>query len=141
MTTNASTITIASTSGTPTRPTLWWPGVGFAAAGAAAATLTAAAAHAAGASLEIAGEAIPLPGFTQLAFVFSLIGVLIAAGLRRWSDRPRTLFVRSTVVLLVLSFVPDLITPDMTTATRIALIATHVVAAAIVIPGIASRLR
>ncbi|MEV5084537.1 DUF6069 family protein, partial [Streptomyces sp. NPDC056159] len=67
---------------------LWLPGLAFAAEGAAAATVVAAVADAAGVSLEIAGERIPLLGFTQLAFVFSVVGVALAAAFRRWSGRP-----------------------------------------------------
>jgi hypothetical protein len=40
----------------------------------------------------------------------------------------------------VLSFVPDVIV-DATTATKLVLITTHLVAAAIVVPAIARRLR
>lgn len=123
------------------RRSLWAPGVGFAVAGAIAATLTASIAQGAGASLEIDGEAIPLMGFATLALGFSLIGVVIAGALRRWSSVPRTMFLRITGVLVALSLVPDLLTPDIDTSTRVALVATHLVTAFVVVPGIASRLR
>ncbi|MFF2846386.1 DUF6069 family protein [Streptomyces sp. NPDC058001] len=120
---------------------LWLPGLAFAAGGAVAATVVAAAADAAGVSLEIAGEPIPLLGFTQLAFVFSVVGVALAAAFRRWSGRPARAFVRTTVALVALSLLPDLLTPDVDAVTRVTLFATHIAVAAIVIPGLRSRLR
>jgi hypothetical protein len=136
---SSTTLTVPRPSATTTR--LWLPGIGYAAAGAAAATVTAAVAHAAGVSLEIQGEQVPLLGFTNLAFVFSVVGVVIAAGMRRWSDRPADLFVRTAVALTALSLVPDVVVPDASVATRLTLMATHVVTAAIVVPGVRARLR
>ena len=53
--------------------------------------------------------------------------------------RPRSTFVRTTVVLTVLSLVPDLIV-DAAPATTALLMLTHLVAAAIVVPAVARRL-
>lgn len=119
---------------------LWLPGVALSVGGAVAASLVAAVAHAAGASLEIAGDAIPVLGFAQLAFIFSLIGVLLAAACRRWSRNPAQVFTWTTLALLVLSFIPDLVTPDIDAASRVALICSHLAAAAVVIPGLRARL-
>jgi hypothetical protein len=99
----------------------------------------AAAGHAAGISLDMAGQPIPVTGFGMLTVVFSLVGVGLAAVLSRIARRPRTLFVRTTVVLTALSLVPDALaasTPD----TKALLMLTHLVAAAIVIPAVARRL-
>ncbi|MEU6017982.1 DUF6069 family protein [Streptomyces sp. NPDC047515] len=123
------------------RRALWWPALAFAAAGAGVATAVAAAGHAVGASLKIAGESVPLLGFTQLAFVFSVVGVALAAACRRWAARPARTFVQTTLALLALSFLPDLLIADVDAATRVTLILTHLAVAAIVIPGIRSRLR
>ncbi|WP_433362961.1 DUF6069 family protein [Streptosporangium sp. CA-115845] len=120
---------------------LWLPGLAFAAGGAVAATLVAAAADAAGVPLEIAGEPIPLLGFTQLAFVFSVVGIALAAAFRRRSGQPARAFVRTTVALVTLSFLPDLLVPDVDAATRVTLILTHIAVAVVVIPGLSSRLR
>src|SRR5689334_5035004 len=136
-----STATTTVSTETTTRTRLWKPGFGYAVAAALATTVTAAVAHAAGVSLEIEGEQIPLAGFAQLAFVFSMVGVGLAAALRTWARTPERTFVRATVVLTALSFVPDLITPDIDVATRVTLMLTHAVAAAIVIPGVARKLR
>jgi len=88
---------------------------------------------------------IPLLGFAELTFVFSLIGVGLAAIFARKARHPRSTFVRTTVVLLVLSIVPDFVkipnfSPDFATATAWTLAGLHVVAAAIVIPVLAGRL-
>ncbi|MFF2503520.1 DUF6069 family protein [Streptomyces sp. NPDC058067] len=128
-------------SATPKRRALWWPGVALAAAGAAAATLVAAVAHAAGASLEIGGDAIPLLSFAQLAFLFSILGVVLASACRRWAGQPARMSTRTTLVLVAVSFLPDLLIPDADAATRVSLVLTHISVAAIVIPGIRSRLR
>jgi amino acid transporter len=107
---------------------------------ASAATMAVAAAgHAAGISLDMGGVPIPVTGFGVLTAVFSLIGVAIAAVLARFARRPRRTFVRATVVLTVLSLVPDAIA-DAGPATKALLMLTHLVAAAIVIPAVARRL-
>lgn len=120
--------------------TLWWPGVGYAALGAVTATAVATLALIAGVSLDAGGTQIPILGFTQLAFIFSMIGVAIAAGCRRWSANPAQTFVRVTLVLLAVSLLPDAFTTGFDTATRATLMVTHLAVAAVVIPGITSRL-
>ena len=114
-------------------------GVVAAVAASAATMAVAAAGHAAGISLDIAGAPIPVAGFGVLTASFSLIGVVIAALLSRFARRPRRTFVRTTVVLTVLSLVPDVIA-DAGVATKVLLMLTHLVAAAIVIPAVARRL-
>ena len=65
-------------------------GVTSGAVAAAATTAVAAVAHTLGVSFESApGDAIPLLGFAQLTFVFTMVGVLIARTLRRHARRPR----------------------------------------------------
>lgn len=108
-------------------------------AASVATTVVAAVGHAAGVSLDISGEAIPLWGFAQLTAIFSLIGVALAVVLARCAGSPRRTFVRTTVALTVLSLVPDVLA-DAGAATIALLMLTHVVAAAIVVPAVASRL-
>lgn len=108
-------------------------------AASVATTVVAAGGRAAGISLEISDEAIPLFGFAQLTAIFSLIGVGLAVVLAHRAGAPRRTFVRTTVALTVLSLVPDLIA-DATVATIALLMGTHLVAAAIVIPALAARL-
>ncbi|GAB3336827.1 DUF6069 family protein [Micromonospora halotolerans] len=114
-------------------------GVVAAVAASAATMVVAAAGHAAGVSLDMAGAPIPVAGFGVLTAAFSLIGVVIAALLSRFARRPRRTFVRTTVVLTVMSLVPDVIA-DAGVATKVLLMLTHLVAAAIVIPAVARRL-
>ncbi len=134
MTTSA--ITAPSTA---SRNSLWRPTAAAAVVAASAATAFAAIAHQGGASLEIDGEAIPLMGFFQMVLICSAVGLAAAAGIRRWADNPRQTFVRTAVALTALSFVPDLLV-SAEASTRVTLMATHVVAALIVIPVVAKRL-
>ncbi|MER5705221.1 DUF6069 family protein [Micromonospora sp. NPDC002296] len=114
-------------------------GVAATAVASLATTLVAVAGHAAGISLDVSGAPIPLVGFASLTAIFSLVGLVLAAVLRRSARRPRSTFVRTTVVLTVLSLVPDVVA-DATAGTKVLLILTHLVAAAIVIPVVARRL-
>jgi hypothetical protein len=122
-----------------TRPRLWSVAVGFGAVAAVATTVVAASAHAAGVSLDVSGEPIPLLAFAQMTMLFSLVGFGIAAGVRRWARDARRTWVRTTVALTVLSFVPDLLA-DAAVGTRLTLMSTHLVAALIVVPAVAARL-
>lgn len=125
---------------TTARQSVWKHGLAAAVGAAATTTVLAAIASAAGVSFEDShGVAIPLLGFTQLTFVFSMIGVGLAAVLARKARRPRSTFVRTTVALTALSVVPDF-TFDFDTATAFSLATLHVVAASIVIPTVARRL-
>ena len=107
---------------------------------AAATTAVAAAAQAVGISLAISGAAIPAPGFATLTVIFSVLGLVIVVALRRFARNPRTTWIRTTVALTALSLVPDAIA-DADTATKAVLMLTHLVAAAIVVPAVARRLR
>jgi len=124
----------------PTVGSLAKAGLAATVVAAAATMIVAAAGHAAGISLDMAGEPVPVAGFGTLTALFSLIGLALAAVLARRARTPQRTFVRTTVVLTVLSFVPDLLS-DTAPATKALLMFTHVVAAAIVIPAIARRLR
>jgi peptidoglycan/LPS O-acetylase OafA/YrhL len=136
--TAARTIPVADA--TPrTSPRLWRAGLGAGVVAAAATTATALAADAAGVDVAVDGEQIPAAGFAQLTMVGALIGLLLARVLSRRARHPQRTFVRTTVVLTALSILPDVVA-DAPTATRVLLAATHVVAAAIVIPALASRL-
>jgi hypothetical protein len=127
-------------SAAPTLGSLTRAGLAAAAIAAAATTIVAAAGHAAGISLDMAGEPVPVAGFGTLTALFSLIGLALAVVLARRAKTPRRTFIRTTVALTVLSFVPDLLS-DTAPATKALLMFTHVVAAAIVIPAITRRLR
>jgi len=114
-------------------------GVGATALASATTPVAAAAGRAAGISLDVGGAPIPVLGFATLTSICSLVGLVLAVVLSRTVRRPRTAFVRSTVVLTVLSLVPDVVV-DATTPTKALLMLTHLVAAAIVVPAVARRL-
>jgi hypothetical protein len=133
------TTTTDTTDTTDTRPSLWKAGLAAGAVAAVATTAVAGIAHAAGVDLEVSGEAIPLAGFAQMTLLFTVVGVLIARTLRSRSAQPRSRWLAVTGALTALSFVPDL-TAQADTGTKLVLMLTHVVAAAIVIPTIARRL-
>jgi hypothetical protein len=124
---------------TSTARSLIGTGLAATAAAAVATMAVAAAGNAAGVSLDIAGEPIPVTGFGVLTTVFSVVGIVLALVLRRTAADPRRAFVRTTVVLTALSLVPDVIA-DAAPQTKVLLMLTHLVAAAIVIPAVARRL-
>jgi len=117
---------------------LWRTG---AAAGVAASVATftfAGLARAIDVPLSVAGEPIPLVGFAQLTFVTAIIGTVLAVVISHRARRPQRTFLTTTVALTLASFVPDVLA-DATTATKVTLALSHVVAAVIVIPALASR--
>jgi hypothetical protein len=125
---------------TSRRPSLCRAGITAGLVAAAATSAIATGAHAAGVSLETApGEQIPALGFGQLTLFFTAIGVALAAVLRRKARCPQATFVKVTLALTALSVVPDLVL-STDVATKLTLVLTHLVAAAIVIPIVASRL-
>jgi hypothetical protein len=119
-------------------------GAGFTATLAAmvATTLAAALAQAVGVDFEIpdGGDTIPLSGFAVVTGFFSVVGIVTAAVLLRWSARPAKRFVQTAVTLTAISLVPPLIS-GANTATTTALMALHVVAATVMIPTLARSLR
>ena len=117
---------------------LWRAALASGVVAAAATTTIAAVADAAGVSFETDGEPIPLMGFAQMTLLGALLGLVVARLCRR-AARPRAMFVRITVALTALSLVPDF-TMSFDTASRLVLVITHVVAAAIVVPVLARRL-
>ncbi|MBJ8340759.1 hypothetical protein JGU71_17850 [Antrihabitans sp. YC3-6] len=125
---------------TAAAPAFWRPAAVATVGAALATTAVAAAAQAAGVSLAIDGQQIPLFAFAQLTVMFAALGVVFAAGLRRWATQPRVVFIRTTTVLTALSLVPDAIV-NASIDTKLTLMLTHLVAAAIVIPVVAARLR
>jgi hypothetical protein len=107
---------------------------------AVATAAVATAGQAAGLSLDVAGAPIPTSGFAVMTLIFATLGLLIALALRRYAARPRTAWLRITVALTALSFTPDLLA-DAAPTTKALLMTTHLLAAALVIPAVARRLR
>jgi hypothetical protein len=134
------TPTIATTATTTRRFGLLKAGAAAGAVAAAATTTVAAAAHAAGVSFaDRTGESIPVFAFAQLTFIGALLGVALAAGIRRRASQPRRTFTRVAWSLAVASCVaPTLI--GLGAGSVAVLVVDHLAAATIVIPWIAARL-
>jgi hypothetical protein len=96
-------------------------------------------AHASDVSFEVKGEAIPLVAFPQMTLLAAVIGVGLAAVLVRRARRPRSVFLTVTIALSTLSLLPPVLV-HTDTATRLVLELTHLIAAFVIIPAIASRL-
>lgn len=111
-------------------------------AAAVVTTLVAALAQAAGVEFEVpdGGEAIPLSGIAFITGVLSLVGVVLAAALLRWSARPAERFMWTTVALTAVSLVPPWLV-GAAVATSVALVVLHIVAAAVMIPSLSRSLR
>ena len=107
-----------------------------------ATTLAAALTRAVGVEFEVpdGNVSIPLSGFAFVTGVFSVIGVVIAAVLLRWSARPAERFLATAASLTAISLVPPLIS-GAATATIAALIGLHLVAASVMIPALTRSLR
>ena len=107
-----------------------------------ATTLAAVLAQAVGVEFVVShgGELIPLSGIAVITGLFSVVGVVMAAALLRWSTRPAELFVRTAVTLTAISLVPPLLW-GVNTATITALMGLHLVAATVMIPTLSRSLR
>ncbi len=121
------------------KPRVGRTGIGAGVVAAGATTAFAAIVHAAGVPFTIGDKAIPLGGFAQLTLACAIVGTVLAVALARRARRPRHTFLVTTVALTLASFVPDVVA-DAHTATKVALVCTHVVAALIVVPALASKL-
>jgi len=107
-----------------------------------ATTLAAVLAQAVGVEFVVShgGELIPLSGIAVMTGSFSVVGVVMAAALLRWSTRPAELFVWTAVTLTAISFVPPLLS-GARAATITALMGLHLVAATVMIPTLSRSLR
>ncbi|MFD4526037.1 DUF6069 family protein [Streptomyces sp. NPDC058470] len=119
-------------------------GTGFIATLAAmvATTLAATLAHAVGIEFEVpdGGERIPLSGFAVVTGFFSVMGIVIAVALLRWSAHPAKRFVWTAVSLTAISMVPPLLS-GADTATTTVLLGLHLVPATVMIPTLTRSLR
>jgi len=107
-------------------------------AAAAATTVVAALAHAAGVPLTVDGEMIPIAGFAQMTLLGAVLGGVLAAVLDRRPGPARTRFVQIALTLTALSCIPSVaMPPDV--ATKLTLVGTHLLAAAIIVGVLARR--
>jgi hypothetical protein len=102
---------------------------------AAATTAGAAVLRAAGVPLAVHGE-IPPAGFAQITLIGAVIGGVLLAVLNRRSSAPRRRFIQVAIGLTALSCAAPLAFAG-TFASKIALVALHVVAAAVIVPVLA----
>ena len=105
------------------------------AVGAAATTLAAATMQAAGVHLAVHGR-IPLAGFAQLTFAGAVLGGMLVAVLNQRSTPPRRRFIQIPVAFTALSCLAPAAGGDEV-ASKIGLIAIHLLAAAIIAPVLA----
>ncbi len=106
--------------------------------GALAAAVTTAggvALRAAGVPLAVHGK-IPLAGFAEITLIAAIIGGMLLALLNRRSSVPRQRFVQVTTGLTATSCALPAAFAD-TTASKVALVGLHLVAAAIIVPVLA----
>jgi hypothetical protein len=102
---------------------------------AAATTAGAAVLRAAGIPLAVHGK-IPLAAFAQLTVIAAVSGGVLLAVLIRRGSAARQRFIRITAGLTALSCAAPLAFAD-TTASKIALVALHLLAAGIIVPVLA----
>jgi hypothetical protein len=140
MTLTATTVTTAPTTSIDRTSTLRRSTVVSGIAAAAATTTVAALAHAAGVSLEIDGEMIPLLGFAQMSFLGAVIGGILLAVMNRRSGAARQWFLRTAPALPAVSCIPSVALPG-DAATIVTLVTTHVLAAAIIVPALLRHAR
>ena len=146
-TTIAPTVRSIPTQARAARTPVWRVGALSGMAAAVAATAVAVAAKAVDVPMKAApksaeiGRSIPLNGFAVSTLACAAIGTILAVVLARKARRPARTFVVATTVLTLVSFAGPVTTGHATTATRVVLALTHVVAAAIVIPALAARLQ
>jgi hypothetical protein len=138
-TSTSSEFTGTGTAVTTPRRVVWRAGAISGLTAAAATTAMVVVARAADIAVDVDGERIPLFGFAQLTLVGAILGVVLAKFVSKFAARPRRTFVAVTSVLTALSVVPDLLI-EASTGSKLVLIATHLVAAAIVVPALAGRL-
>jgi hypothetical protein len=132
---------IATRSAHTVRAANVWTAVGVGTLAAAAATETLVAlARAAGIQVAIQGTDLKPGGCTIAVLMCMVAGVGVLAAVRRWAQSPARTWIRATLALTALSFLPDLTVPDTAASTRMVLMSAHIVAAAIIIPTVARRL-
>jgi hypothetical protein len=83
---------------------------------------------------------VPDFGFIGSVVTFGALGVLIAPAVGRWAKSPRHTWNRAAWTLAALSLVPVAVVAEADISTKLALAGAHLVAAAVVIPVVATRL-
>ena len=119
-----------------------WTTVAVATLAAAAGTeALVALAGAVGTDVAIQGQELKAGGCAVAVLMCMVAGAALLAAVRRWAASPARTWVRTAIALTALSVVPDLAVPDTAVGSRIVLMSAHMLAAAIIIPAVARRLR
>jgi hypothetical protein len=134
-----------TTERTRTQRPLWQIGLATGAVAAAANVLVSAAARGFGVSLVLIGSGahpapIPVGGFATMTLLGAVVGVVLAAGARRFANNPATRFVRIAALGTVVSLVPG-VALAQDARTLLVLWLTHLLAAVIIVPRLAAQLR
>jgi hypothetical protein len=138
------TVTI-SASPIRTRP-VWLVGAVTGPAAAAATELYGLAARAAGVPMRAGniGAAVASPitvgMFAMGTLLCAFAGTLLAVVLARYAADPARTYVRTTLVLVAVSFVSPLAAGHTAVATKVMLVLAHCLAASIIVPAVARRL-
>jgi peptidoglycan/LPS O-acetylase OafA/YrhL len=135
-TTTPTSVTASPYATTRSARSLPWTTVGAGLVAAAVTTSVAAVVHTAGVSFKVDGKMIPLVDFAQLSLLGAVIGGVLLAVLNRRGRSARRPFLQTTVMLTALSCVPSVAWAD-DAATKLALVALHILTAAIVVPALA----
>ena len=133
------TTTTSSTSNRTRARSVWRAGGIGGLVAAVVTTVLAATAHSQGVPLDVGSQHVRAPMFAAFTLIGAVLGSLLGLGAERRLGRPRRTFIAGTVTLAVLSVLPD-VAADATRATKVVLVIAHLVAAAIIIPSIASSL-
>lgn len=86
-------------------------------------------------------EPISVGMFAMGTLICTFWGTLLAMLIARFATRPAHVYVRVTVVLTAVSLATPLAAGDTAVSTKFMLVAAHLLAAAIIIPTVARRLR
>jgi hypothetical protein len=96
--------------------------------------------NAVGPDVTLQGQSMPIGGCAIGVLMCMVPAIALLAGLRRWAANPARTWLRVTVALTAVSVVPDLTVSGTPLGSRLALIAAHLVAAAIIVPAVARAL-
>jgi hypothetical protein len=133
-------------SATSTARPVWRLGLTAGVVAAAATVAIAAAARGIDVSLKVTGtgghapQSIPLGGFAALTLLGAVVGIVLTTGSARWAKRPFNRFVGLAVLGTAVSLLPDAISAA-DAPTMLTLWLTHLIAAAIIVPALACKLR
>jgi hypothetical protein len=129
----------------PSRP-LWRAGALATLEAAVGTELVGALGRAAGVPLRVgrthgASIHVVFPSFAFSTVVSGLAGTLLAIVLAKRSRRPVSAFLKTSIAITLVSLLLPTLIGGATIATRMVLASTHLVAAAIIIPQLATKLR